>query len=191
MLRLIAEKCTDVLLRHGTIQDNQKAIYLYGFELFWSLALSGLSILVLGAVFHYFPLAVTFLVYFVPIRIPAGGFHASSYKNCFLATNLMAVACVTFSKWLYQVLEAEYVLWGALFAAFFYIWFKAPAKSKKHSMKKDRIIRNRKCARQLLAFDVVSLLILRLVINGCVVYTAIVALCAVALMILITQKGGE
>ena len=72
MLRVIAEKCTNIFLRHGVIQEERKRVYIYGFELLWSLAFSSLSILMLGLIFNYVPLAITFLVYFIPIRIPDG-----------------------------------------------------------------------------------------------------------------------
>ncbi len=191
MLRLIAEECTNLLLKHEAIQEKQKAIYVYGFELIWSLILSSGSIIILGAVFGYLPLAVTFLFYFIPIRIPAGGFHAGSYRDCFLSTNLMAVGCIAVSKWLYRLPDSGYAVWGLLLLAVVYIWLKAPVVSEKHSRKTDQLARNRKYARFLLVLDVVSLLILKRIVNSCVVYTAVVALCAVAILMFFFRRGGE
>lgn len=74
MLRVIAERCTDILLKYGIIPNGRKTVYIYGFELLGSLTFSGISILALGSIFHYMPFAIIFLVYFIPIRVPAGDF---------------------------------------------------------------------------------------------------------------------
>lgn len=191
MLRDIAEKCTDIFLRHGVIQDERKRVYIYGFELLWSLAFSCLSILILGLIFNYVPLAITFLVYFIPIRIPAGGFHAGSYKYCFLITNFTAIICVCISRWLYQQKWAANILWVMLAAAVLYIWFEAPVISEKHPVKTSRIVKNQKYARLLLWVDLVSILFLKVLLNNQIVFTAIATLCAVAIMMFIAKKGGK
>lgn len=191
MLRVIAEKCTDIFLRHGVIQEERKRVYIYGFELLWSLAFSSLSILMLGLIFNYVPLAITFLVYFIPIRIPAGGFHADSYEGCFLITNFTAIICVCISRWLYQQKWAANILWVMLAVAVLYIWFVAPVISKKHPIKTSRIVKNQKYARLLLWVDLASILFLKIQLNNQIVFTAIATLCAVAIMMFIAKKGGK
>jgi len=54
-----------ILLKNGAIQDNQRGIYIYGFELFWSTLLCIASILSLGALFEHLNLAVIFLLFFI------------------------------------------------------------------------------------------------------------------------------
>lgn len=191
MLRIFAEKCTDILLRHGAIPEERKAVYIYGFELLWSLTLSSISILLVGWIFGYVSLAVTFLVYFIPIRIPAGGFHAGTYKQCFLITNFTAIICVCISSCLYPNIWTQYILWGMLLISTLYIWYGAPVISRKHPVKKDRIDKNRKYTRLVLILDLVGILFIKIVINSQIVSTAIVTLCAVAVMIFIAKKGGK
>lgn len=191
MLRIIAEGCADILLRHGIIQNGRKAVYIYGFELLGSLIFSGISILVLGSIFHYMPFAIIFLVYFVPIRVPAGGFHASSYEYCFLFSNVTAIVCICVSGWLYQRRWAEPVLWGILLLSAIYIWFEAPVISKKCLVKEDRITKNRNYTRALLVFDLAGILFMKTVMDGQVVFMAIVTLCVVAFMIFIAKEGGR
>lgn len=191
MLRVTAERCTDILLRYGIIRSERKAVYIYGFELLGSLIFSGISILALGSIFHYMPFAVVFLVYFVPIRVPAGGFHASSYEYCFLFSNITAIICVCTSRWLYQKQWEELVLWGMLLLSAIYIWFEAPVISKKHFIKEKRITKNRNYTRFLLVFDLVGIWCMKIVTDGQVVFTAIVTLYVVAFMIFIAKEGGR
>ena len=72
MLRVLAERCTDVLINHETIQKDKKNIYIYGFELFWSTTFCVLSILALSILLGYFKLAVTFLLFSCPYVLRQG-----------------------------------------------------------------------------------------------------------------------
>lgn len=190
MLRLVAETCTKILINHNTISRDQWNIYIYGFELFYSTTFCIISILMLGVLLGYFSMAAAFVLFFVPIRVPAGGYHAKSYGRCFFLTNTVAIGCVVVSKVLWQIKNYEVVLWGLLAAAFVYIWMNSPVQTKEHPLKPERILKNRKYARYLLVVEAIILLLLRGVYDGCVVYTGIVTSYAVAIMILLAKKGG-
>lgn len=190
MLRLLSGKSTEVLLRNSIISDKKKAIYIYGFELFYSTAFCIISILTLGTVFHYLDLAVTFLLYFMPVRVAAGGYHAKSYGRCFILTNSVAVICIFFSKLLWNVSEGEIILWIIFGVSFWYIWKEAPVVTKKHPLKADRILKNRRYAHIILIVETLVLLTARLVLKNCMVYTSIVTTFAVAIMIMVVRKGG-
>lgn len=193
MLRLMAEKCTGILLSHGTIQEDKRAIYVYGFELFCSTCICIMSILALSMVFHYSEYAITFLFCFVPIRTVAGGYHAKSYGGCFLLTNFIAVFCIAISLWLWhsKTLWTEVVLWLLLIASFVYIWTSAPVISKKYPQKQERIDKNRKYSRKILLIEMVLLVSIKLWFDHSVTYTAIITSCAVAVMITMAKKGGD
>lgn len=191
MLRMIAESCTGVLINHGTIAAEKKNIYIYGFELFCSTVFCVMSILVLSAIFGYLDLAATFLLFFMPIRIPAGGYHAKSYGRCFILTNSVALICVVISKLLWKIQTIEPFLWLLLLCALLCIWINAPVQSKGHPLRPDRIEKNRKYAHNLIIIEIVILLLLRSVYYSCVVYTAIVASWAVAIMILLANQEGR
>lgn len=190
MLRLLSEKSTEILLKNGIISDKKKAIYIYGFELFYSTAFCIISILTLGIVFNYLDLAVTFLLYFMPVRVAAGGYHAKSYGRCFVLTNSVAIICISFSKLLWNMLEREIILWIIFGVSFWYIWKQAPVVTRKHPLKTDRIQKNRRYAHIILIVETLVLLIARLVLKNCMVYTSIVTSFAVAIMIMIVRKGG-
>lgn len=191
MLRLISERSTKVLLENGIIPDKKQAVYIYGFELFYSTAFCVISILTLGVIFDYFGLAVAFLLYFMPVRVAAGGYHAKSYGRCFLLTNSVALICIFLSKLLWNTLEQEFILWIFFVVSFWYIWKEAPVVTKKHPLKVDRIRKNRRYAHIILIAETIILLIARAVLRNCMVYTSIITSFAVAIMIMVVRKGGE
>ncbi|MCI8765195.1 MAG: accessory gene regulator B family protein [Lachnospiraceae bacterium] len=193
MLRLVAEKCTEILQKHGAVQEDKKAIYIYGFELFWSTSACIISILLFGAAGGYLGQAVVFLLCFVPIRTAAGGYHAKSYGRCFLLTNLIAVACVMTAGhlWAGRARWTEGILWAALLAAFAYIWNQAPVNSPKHPLKPERVVKNRRYAHVILIGETAVFLLIRLFLDRSVIYTGILTSCVVAVMIKFAEKGGE
>lgn len=193
MLRIIAEWCTSVLVDHGTIQESQKRIYIYGFELFWSTSLCVISILIISCLGGQTGAAVTFLLFFMPIRMAAGGYHASAYETCFLLTNLIAFLCIE-GAWISQyvgMIRIEAVFWIVFVCAYVYIWKAAPINVSKYPLPLERIQKNRKCSHWILLAEAVGILVLRLCAERYVVYTAILTTCAVALMILIVRKEGN
>ena len=100
MLQYIAEKSTDFLISKTEIKQEEREIYYYGFELFWSTFLSVSSMILLAIAFNYVPQIVVFILFFLPIRIVAGGAHASSYRNCWWISNLLAMGCVIIGSWI-------------------------------------------------------------------------------------------
>ncbi|NBH16146.1 hypothetical protein D3Z55_01360 [Clostridiaceae bacterium] len=190
MLRFIAEKCTDVLLKQGVIEAAKKPIYIYGFELFWSTFSAILSILFLGICFGYWKHAVVFLLCFVPIRTTAGGYHAKTYGTCFFLTNFTAVVCVLVSCWLWiwRSWWVEGILWLAGMISFLYIWRNAPVQSEKHSLKPENVIKNRGYSHRILGMEMAVFLLVRLLWDHYVTYTAIVATCGVAVMIVLAER---
>lgn len=190
MLRLFSEKCTLILLKNGVIQDNQRSIYIYGFELFWSTSLCIVSILSLGALFGYLNSAVIFLLFFMPIRMAAGGYHAKSYGACFVLTNCIALLCAFASKWLWHVDElwVSFSLWLALLFSFVYIWKMAPVNLGKYSTDTNRIRKNRKYAHFIIIIELFLTFVMRTIANSYVLYMSIIATCAVALMIYAAKR---
>ena len=190
MLRLFSEKCTLSLLKNGVIQDNQRGIYIYGFELFWSTSLCIASILSWGTLFGYLSSAAIFLLFFMPIRMAAGGYHAKSYGACFVLTNCIALLCVFASKWLWHVNESwvAFSLWLALLFSFVYIWKMAPINLGKYSADTNIILNNRKYSHFIIIIELILMVVMRILVDSYVLYTSIIATCAVALMIYAAKR---
>ena len=79
----LSKKCAEILVRHGKISDAQINLYKYGFELLFSTAITLGFILLLSVFGGYVSQIIIFLLYFIPIRIAAGGYHAKSYGRCY------------------------------------------------------------------------------------------------------------
>ena len=98
MLHHCAEYLTDFLYRHAAVSLQKRAIYVYGIELTLSTGASFLSI-VLFSLFLASPFSsLVFLLVFISLRSFSGGYHAETYRNCFLITNSTYLASFALSK---------------------------------------------------------------------------------------------
>lgn len=190
MLYRIADKCTSLLIRRGIIEPQKKNIFFYGFELWWSTFFCVSFILLWGILFHCLEETVIFLVTFMSIRIPAGGYHAKSYGRCFVLTNCVAVGCIA-SAVLLTRLQADivgYCMWGFFLLAFLYIWKKAPVVTKTHPLTQKRFARNRQYAHNVLIALLFAAGILQILSDHAGANTLMVTLCAAALMIKMVKE---
>jgi accessory gene regulator B len=87
MLGKKAEQLCGVLARRGIIEEEDIAVYAYGFELMLSTAVNIVLVIIVSILFSR-PLSwLFFLLPFIPLRLTAGGYHAKTHLGC----------CVTFT----------------------------------------------------------------------------------------------
>lgn len=87
MLLKLSTYLTHYFIKKNIIKSNLSQIYIYGFQLTISTLCSLLSILLLSS-FSNFIFGITFLLFFMPLRFCAGGYHSNTYQKCFILTNL-------------------------------------------------------------------------------------------------------
>lgn len=190
MLRKIAEYSTQLLIRNDVIREKQRAIYIYGFELFWSTFFGGFSILLLGSVLGYLDQAIFFLLFFLPIRTFAGGYHAKSYRNCFLITNIIAFSCIILTEILVEITLPRSWVFILDVLSLVYIWSYAPIVFKSHPMKIETIKKNRKYAHILILLEAFICIYL-IIKNSNVIYIISITTCIVAIMMYVALRKEE
>ncbi len=161
MLKLISKKCTEILIIYKIIALYEVPIFQYGFELLFSTIICISSIVLIGFFSGSIHLTLVFLLFFIPIRIAAGGYHAGSYKNCFIMSNLIAFMVIQLAKLLSfcntPVLTLVQIV--ILMLAVYYIWKNAPVNIGKYLLPEHRVKYNRKCAHQILVIEMILIMI--------------------------------
>ena len=188
----LSKKCAEILVRHGKISDTQINLYKYGFELLFSTVSTLSFILLLSVLGGYVSQAIVFLLYFIPVRIAAGGYHAKSYGRCFMLTNTVAIICVAVSEFLWQInsIYLQIILLIGFVWACKYIWDNAPIIPSKYRGKTNRYRVNRRYAHSIIVLEgafVVFLTIWRYRFA----FTAFITTYFVAIMMKTAKKGGE
>ena len=85
----VAKFIADVLSEQGAISKSETDICKYGLEVFISSALGIVSVFVISAFAGNFLETVLFFAAFIPLRIYAGGYHASTKLRCYLLSLLV------------------------------------------------------------------------------------------------------
>lgn len=123
MLYKISSWLTGVFLKKNIISPNNFELLLYGWQITLA-TLGSLTSIFIVSLFFSPTYVFFFLIFFVPIRIFSGGYHASTYFRCFICTNSIFVICILLSKLLLVFPSYFAVLLG--FSSALYIYNFAP-----------------------------------------------------------------
>ncbi len=147
MLESVAEYCTLVLVHENIIEEKEKPVYLYGFQLFFSTASSLLTMLTIAVLTDNLLNGLLYLTVFMALRVTANGYHAESYRNCFLMTNTIFIGYLLIVNFVPdKFLNAKPNLALVLFCIG-YIWVRAPTEHPNHKLSEERRRKNRYAAR--------------------------------------------
>lgn len=86
MLERMARRITMVSINHNVIPAEDEDVYIYGWSLMLSTLASTLMMILVGAVASEFIGSLLYIIFFVSIRVLAGGYHANTYLKCFIWT---------------------------------------------------------------------------------------------------------
>jgi accessory gene regulator B len=152
MLNYLADRSAGILLRSGVIGIEEKEIYFYGFELFYSTCFTAFSILLIASLFNCPGFGIIFIMFFVPTRLYSGGYHAKSFGHCFFCSNFCFGVVFLFS-WLipeYFIIYANIII---SVVCSIYIIIHSPVEHEHNKMTLNRKIKCRKMTAVLLFME--------------------------------------
>ncbi len=190
MLQRCASQLVGFLYGKSELDQSKKAIYQYGTELTISTAAAVASILLLATLLGNLLWGVIFLVVFISFRLPGGGYHASTYRNCFILTNSVFLASFILSLIL---LSTPNVIRNVLLLiSCFAIWMLAPIPNPHHPVSERTLRKNKIIVRGMVVISSLLMFLGELLLSMysmfCI-FTASVAAVA-AMMILSKLLGG-
>lgn len=148
MLYKTSNFLTNYFIKNNIISPNNKELYIYGFQLILSTLSSMLTIL-LTATFINISYGILFLLFFIPIRFYAGGYHASSYLKCFIYTNSLFIITLALSLivYIYGLLPYYYLF---IIAGIIYFWINTPCINQNNPLSYTYLLKNRFISRKIL-----------------------------------------
>lgn len=178
---------TDRLIGCSARDSDRYAILEYGFKQIIANVLWIVSTTILGLIFFNWQFLVAFILYFVPLRLFAGGYHCNTYAACFIVTNLIFIAVCVCSR-LVILSGLAYLDVFILIGSVLYIFAYAPAPNPKHPISKKKLKRNRLITREILITLLVLVMLEGIVIKSDVILTvASFSVFAVAILMGIEQ----
>lgn len=141
-MEALARRLTEKIILTGNVDDDKKEIIQYGLELCISTLILIFSIEVLSIVLFHKLDGIIFMIFFVPIRLFSGGFHASTYLKCYCSSLIIfSVAAVAAETFLIQntVIKISVIILG-----FIFVYGRAPHINKNHPLSERMVQSNRK-----------------------------------------------
>lgn len=193
MLFSSATFCVNKISKYYYIEDNQKPIYIYGFELLFSSILSLLSITIMSILFHRYIFSVSFILAFYIPRLFCGGVHATTYNKCYIITNtIFIIICALTQLLLYFKLSFMAPIISLL--SFIIILFLSPITNLNHPCSIKTINRNKYISKilSILLNIIIDILFVLQHFNPFVCCSSI-CLLAVSILLIIEKlrKGGQ
>lgn len=82
MLVYLSNHLVDFLLHKGAIRQEDRDIYVYGYQIIISSMFGIILVCILGVLLKRLPESLTFLVVFIITRQYCGGYHAGTFFKC-------------------------------------------------------------------------------------------------------------
>lgn len=183
-MQKLAQGTAERLAAQGIIREEDAPIYRYGLEAIYSSLLELSSILALAVVIGNFWQTVLFFATFIPLRLYAGGYHASTRWRCFL-TSLVVYAAFSIA------LEIVPVAWFVLLAfiggamSLLIVWLFAPVIHHNHRSALKHQARFRKISIKICVIEVAVIIIGQILWpENALIFAALLGLLAETLSIL-------
>lgn len=187
-MQRLAQGTAERLVAQGIIREEDVPIYRYGLEAMYSSLLELLSILALAALIGNFWQTVLFFAAFIPLRLYAGGYHASTRLRCFL-TSLVVYAAFTI------MLEIVPVAWFVPLAfiggavSFLIVWLFAPVIHQNHRSGLKHQARFRRISIRICVVEVSAIIVGQILWSeSALFFAALLGLLAEALSILAVKS---
>lgn len=158
MFKYLAENIAFLLIKNKILDIEDREIYVYGIETILLNAILLICMLLLSLPFGGFVHFLGFLIFFIPLRIFVGGYHAKNSETCFILSVGMYAAtllCISLQPCLYENNIA--IISAAIALIILFIW--APLINPNHPLADYQIKRNKKILYGIIVFDFVLFLI--------------------------------
>lgn len=105
MIHKFAQMIADYLCNNETIKEDEKDIYIYGYEIMLSNVVNFLIILSLSLFLNQLIDGFLFYITFIITRQYCGGYHANTYLKCNLIFGFLCLLTLFFSNILYPYIS--------------------------------------------------------------------------------------
>ena len=186
MLNKLSYVLATKLLEKVEKGNYELEVYVYGFELITSTLVCFVTILLFSLPLSELKMGILFIITFASLRIFTGGYHANTYRNCFVITNLSYILLLVIKKLAWRVLPTEVWL-GILMIAIIYIWRKTPIINVAQPISIDKQKICSRNAKGILVFDGMACMLIAS-LDKEMMCMMILTVCLVAVLMVIADE---
>lgn len=135
---------TNWLIENAIIDKSNTEIYKYGIQQCFVTIFNLLITFIIGAVFNMIPECILFMLFFIPLRKYAGGFHARTQKRCYVYSAVLIIIVMAFIKY-YSLLPGGDILLTVVSSFGICILSPIESDNKKLSSDEKKIYKKKAC----------------------------------------------
>lgn len=193
MLRNISSRLTDKLIAQKEFCHYDRDVYIYGIELIISTLAGLISIIGVSKLYSCTILGVIFIIFFVPLRLFTGGYHANTYGKCYFVSILSFGILLSIQYFSWNKISSLFWLF-LLLVADFYICKNAPMINRNQEISPQKKQISKAMARKIVFVEGVLILLLAIV-DKRIMSMAVLSVWLVVIFMLLAnkyfQKGVE
>lgn len=157
MTEYLAKRCSDKIINIGAAPEEKRSVLKFGLELLFSSVIS-VTIVASISIIAGHPLSwIFFLGSFIPLRLTAGGYHASTHLGCNITFAVTYILCLVICR---LVLFQTSVLLLIASISFIIILIFSPVEAINKPLNSERRRRNRIKSIFFISVDIVLSIIL-------------------------------
>ncbi|QAT50322.1 hypothetical protein EQM14_11435 [Caproiciproducens sp. NJN-50] len=182
MFKILVDKIVDALCKSGLVTSDDKEIYQFGVETALLKCIHISTMLLIGLSCGLFLETLLYLVFYLTLRIYAGGYHAKTKFGCYAISWLMIISVVLLTK--YFPFQTYLMSWTFI-PFFFAIFFLAPVSNKNKPLDSLEKQYYGKTVRKLLAVVLAFSIFLYFTKNTHMLFIVYLSIVALAMMLII------
>lgn len=190
MLKKIASSIVERIVFHCDESIKSKRnIYIYAVMLLLSMITTITTMVIIGALLHRLRYTLVFICVFVGLRLFSNGYHASTFRNCFLLTNGIHLSIIGLIELSNRGLFEVAIILMIFFCSNVIVTLYSPIGSENHPLTEEKYKKYK-----LLAYICMSLIDVFIICfylfssNLDIALTMIMSLFAVAVLMLIAKR---
>lgn len=179
-----SHRLTEFLIANEAMEKEKQEIYDYGLELLFASFVNLLVVFLIGVVFDRVLETILFIIVFSPIRMFAGGYHASNHFTCGLMFNMFYMCIILIEKHLWNETPLAVMIISSLAVGI--IFLLAPVEDNNKPLSKRQVKLFRKTARIIAGTYLVGIIVGLIMFPQAINYIAYVAMALIGVTLLIT-----
>lgn len=137
MIAYAADKVSSFFIRKNIILEKDKEAYDYSFEVLIAFVLNFIIVINLALLTKTFLFGLLFISAFLPLRIFAGGYHASTHLRCMITLIITYLIFVVLIR-LFPVNLIKVTCFGMLILSQLIIFLFAPSEDKNNPLNQNK-----------------------------------------------------
>lgn len=157
MIGALADKITKCFVKNSIVSYEDQEIYTYGLHQGIIMIVNILTFILIGLSFRMIRESLMFMIFYIPLRTYAGGYHAKTPTSCYILSIFMIILVLLAVKtvsWTISIIIGISLLSGII------IFALSPVEDKNKPLSDSQMIRYRQMARAILAIELIGIAVL-------------------------------